>query len=75
MPFGCRNAPAVFQVMMDRTLHSVLFKYCFAYIDDVVVFGHTIAEVLERTQVVCDLLFAEGLKLGGLKCKFLLNKV
>ena len=61
--------------MMDCTLHSVLFKYCFAYIDDVVVFGHTIAEVLEHTQVVCNLLFAEGLKLGGLKCEFLLDEV
>ena len=75
MPFGCRNAPAVFQAMMDCTLHLVLFKYCFAYIDDVVVFGCTITEVLEHTQVVCDLLFAEGLKLGGFKCEFLLNDV
>ena len=61
--------------MMDCTLHSVLFKYCFVYIDDAVVFGHTIAKVLECTQVVCNLLFAEGLKLGGLKCEFLLDEV
>jgi hypothetical protein len=41
MPFGHKNAPAVFQSMMDEVLADVMFLKCFVYIDDVVVFGKT----------------------------------
>ena len=38
LPFGLRNASAVFQRLMDIVLYEVLV-YCHAYIDDVVVFS------------------------------------
>jgi hypothetical protein len=41
MPFGHKNAPGVFQSMMNDVLEDVLFLKCFVYIDDVVVFGNT----------------------------------
>ena len=38
MPFGLRNAPAVFQHLMDVVLNNVL-SCSHAYIDDIVIFA------------------------------------
>ena len=61
--------------MMDRLLQSELFIACYVYIDDVVVFGKTILEVIDNTKRVLGLLFADGLKIGGLKCCFVVTCV
>ena len=61
--------------MIDRILRSELFESCFAYIDDIIVFGETISEVIARTKRVLALLFADGLKIGGLKCHFVVERV
>lgn len=41
MPFGHKNAPSVFQAMMDKVLEEHLYKRCFVFIDDVIVYGKT----------------------------------
>lgn len=41
MPFGHKNAPGIFQAMMNAILEDALYVKCFVYIDDVVVFGKT----------------------------------
>jgi hypothetical protein len=46
MPFGHKNAPGVFQGMMNDILADVLYLKCFVYIDDVVVFGSTQLECI-----------------------------
>lgn len=46
MPFGHKNAPGVFQSMMNDVLADVLYLKCFVYIDDVVVFGSTQLECI-----------------------------
>ena len=43
--------------------------------DDVVVFGKTTTEVIERTRRVLELIRADHLKIGGLKCYFLLRRI
>jgi hypothetical protein len=46
MPFGPKNAPAVFQAMMQNILDELLYVVCFVYIDDVIVFGKDERECL-----------------------------
>jgi hypothetical protein len=40
MPQGIRNAPMVFQSLMDRVFRGVNFKYVMCYIDDMCLFSH-----------------------------------
>ena len=60
---------------MDKILASELFVACFVYLDDVVVFGATAEEVINRTRRVLELIDADGLKISGLKCYFLLKRI
>lgn len=53
----------------------MLFRTCFVYIDDVIVFGATEAECIANTRQVVALIYGDGLKLGCLKCEFLLRTV
>ena len=75
MPFGHKNAPAVFQSMMNDILADALYLKCFVYIDDVVVFGNSQAECIQNTKEIIQLIYDEGLKLGCSKCEFLVQKV
>ena len=61
--------------MMNKVLDSVLYVKCFVYIDDVVVFGKTQPECIANTKDVIDLIYKDNLKLGCLKCEFLLKSV
>lgn len=65
--FGLASAPATFQQMMSTILHGcqgILF-----YLDDVVVFGKTQQEHLERLREVLQRISDAGLKLNN-KCVF-----
>ena len=46
MPFGHKNAPGVFQAMMNNLLDELLYTICFVYVDDVIVFGEDERECL-----------------------------
>lgn len=75
MPFGHKNAPGIFQHLMNTILHDVLYDICFVYIDDVIIFGETEQECLQNTRKVLELIYNDNLKLGGPKCEFLLKSV
>ncbi len=57
---------------MNRILDDVLYIKCFVFIDDVVVFGTDESECIANAKEVIDLLYRDNLKLGCLKCEFLL---
>ena len=42
MPFGLCNAPATFELLMDRVLCGMRWSRCFVYLDDVISFGKSI---------------------------------
>ena len=54
MPFGMCNAPATFQRLIEVVLAGLLWKECFAYIDDVLVSSPDFESHLAHLQEVFD---------------------
>ena len=68
MPFGLSNAPSSFCRLMSLVLDDLLWVICLCYIDDIVVYGRTQAELLERLDTVLTRLRKFGLKVKPSKC-------
>lgn len=75
MPFGLTNAPATFQRLMESCLGNRIFRTCLVYLDDVVIFGRSFPEMLERLEEVLQRLRDFGLKLKTSKCKLFQRKL
>jgi len=75
MPFGLCNAPATFQRLMDIVLSGLNFEICLVYLDDVIVFGQSWEEHLERLSSVFQRLRSARLKLKPSKCHLLRRTV
>ena len=71
MPFGLNGAPATFQRMMNLLLKSENWRQCLVYSDDILVFGSTFEEHVNRLSVVFGKLYNAGIKLSPEKCQFL----
>ncbi len=67
MPFRLENASATFQRAMTETLRPAFDHGTRVFIDDVVIFGSTMEQLLERTDRVFGLLQAEGFPLKSTK--------
>ena len=63
MPFGLSNAPGTFERLMETVLQGLHWNACLVYLDDIVIFGRTEEELLQRMDIVFDRLRAAGLKL------------
>ena len=68
MPFGLCNAPGTFMRLMDETLGDQNFRTMLVYLDDILVFGSTFEETLERLELVLKRLAALNLKVKPSKC-------
>ena len=79
MPFGLRNAPAVFQRLMQRVLAGLNpedgVPFNSVYIDDILVFSETFEDHLVHLKAVIERISAAGLKLKPSKCKFIRQTV
>jgi len=79
MPFGLTIAPAVFQRLMQRVLQGLNPEdgpdFVSVYIDDVLVFSHTLEEHLEHLRHVSERIESAGLKLKPSKCCFIQKEV
>ena len=79
MPFGLKNAPAVFQRLMQRVLMGLNPDqgpdFVSVYLDDILVFSETFEKHLEHLQQVIERLTVAGLKLKPSKCHFICQKV
>jgi hypothetical protein len=75
MPFGLHGAPATAQRLMQTILGNMLFMEALCFIDDVVVFGRTFEETLDRLTMVFGLLRKAGLKLKPSKCQFFADHI
>ncbi|RXN37833.1 Transposon Ty3-G Gag-Pol poly [Labeo rohita] len=68
MPFGLCNAPATFQRLMDRVLAGMQWEICLVYLDDIIVLGKDVKEMLQRLAQVFERLRQANLKLKPAKC-------
>ena len=75
MPMGLTNSPATFQRFMELALRGLQWHTCLIYLDDIVVFGKTFDEHLQRVEEVLDRIKAAGLKLKPEKCQLFHREV
>ena len=67
MPFGMRNAPSTFQLLIDIVLEGKE-SFCTAYIDDILVYTSTGAEHIGHVNEVLEVLQQNGLTAKPSKC-------
>jgi transposase InsO family protein len=75
MPFGLTTAPATFQRLMHIVLQQENWHKCLIYLDDILIFGRSIEEHLERLKSVLQRIREANLKLSPSKCFFLKKEV
>ncbi|KAE8247232.1 hypothetical protein A4X06_0g4603 [Tilletia controversa] len=75
VPFGLRNAPAVFQRLMDALLGELRWKDAVVYIDDVVVATHTLAEHVAALDTLLACVSVAGLRFSPAKCTFAVSSL
>ncbi len=69
MPFGLRNAPATFQLLMQRVLAG-LESFALSYIDDVIIFSLTFQDHITHISAVLARLDSFGLTVKKSKCSW-----
>ena len=69
MPFGLRNAPAIFQRTMEEVLRGC-YEFSAPYIDDILVFSKNGVEQVEHLREVFRALSSSGLTVKEDKCEF-----
>jgi len=67
MPFGLKNAPAIFQSIMDDVLRDCA-TYAVVYIDDILIFSDSMEEHTSHIMEVMKALKKAGLKVKLTKC-------
>ena len=68
MPFGVLGRPATFQRLLDKLLAGLDNRIALAYLDDILVYGATRLQCMERLRIVFGCLCEAGLKLKPNKC-------
>ena len=79
MPFGLKNAPVVFQRLMQQVLRGLNpeegLPIVSVYLDDVLVFSRTFEDHVTHLKLVIERLQDAGLKLKPSKCHFICQSV
>jgi RNase H-like domain found in reverse transcriptase/Reverse transcriptase (RNA-dependent DNA polymerase)/Integrase zinc binding domain/Chromo (CHRromatin Organisation MOdifier) domain/gag-polyprotein putative aspartyl protease len=75
MPFGMKNAPAIFQREMQRVFMVRLGNAVLVFIDDILIFTKTVEEHEEAVRWVLRRLCEEGYYANPDKCEFFMKEV
>ena len=75
MPFGLRNAPMSFQMLMSLVLKGLNWKFVLCYIDDILVFSPNLEVHLKHLHEVFQRLRDAKLTLKPSKCQFGVDRV
>ena len=75
MPFGLKNAPAIFSRLMSNVLAGLIGPSVLVYLDDIIIFSETLDEHLDKLKNVFDRLLKYNLKLKLKKCQFLCDSI
>ena len=68
VPFGLAQAPAYFQLLMNKVLKGL--KFAMMYLDNIIIFSQDELQHLEYLEIVFGRLQEAGLKMKRSKCKF-----
>ncbi|KAE8185600.1 hypothetical protein CF328_g7495, partial [Tilletia controversa] len=75
VPFGLTAAPAFFQRMMDALLGPIRWLAALVYLDDIVVFTHSLAEHLTALKYILSEAERVGLRFSPAKCTFAVREL
>ena len=75
LPMGLSTAPGALQNLMEIVMSGLSMEIAMVYLDDIVVFGRTFEEHLQRLRLVFVRLRDAGLKVKAKKCDFLKRKI
>ena len=75
MPFGLTNAPAAFMDLMNRVFKDYLDRCVIVFIDDILIYSHSLEEHAEHLRIVLNILKQKQLYAKFKKCEFWLEKV
>ena len=73
VPFGLAQAPAYFQLLMNKVLEGLNFTM--TYLDDIIIFSDNELEHLEHLEIIFCRLKEAGLKMKCSKCGFFKCKI
>jgi hypothetical protein len=73
MPFGLKNAPVIFQRVMDQVLEGANFMKC--YIDDVLMHSKGLLQHLAHLEELFNRLHEVNMKIHLKKCEFVVTSV
>ena len=73
VPFGLAQAPAYFQLLMNKVLKGL--KFTMTYLDDIVIFSQDELQHLEHLEIVFSHLPEAGLKMKCSKCDFFKSEI
>jgi len=75
MPFGLKNAPAVFQRVMEDVLGDMLHKTAMVYIDDIIIFSETEEEHLQHLRTFYERMKEFNFRINPKKLQPLQKKI
>ncbi len=70
LPFGLSNAPAVFQALVNDVLMDMVDQFIYVYLDDILIFSHTLQVHVQHVRQVLQTLLENGLYVKAEKCVF-----
>ncbi len=68
--FGLSNAPAVFQALVNDVFRDMLDQFIYVYLDDILIFSHSLQEHVQHIRQVLQRLLENGLYVKAEKCVF-----
>ena len=73
VPFGLAQAPAYFQLLMNKVLKGL--KFTMTYLDNIIIFSQDELQHLEHLEIVFSHLREAGLKMKRSKCDFFKSEI
>ena len=73
VPFGLAQAPAYFQLLMNKVLHGL--DFAMTYLDDIIIFSKNELQHLEHLETVFSCLREARLKMKCSKCDFFKKEI
>ncbi len=70
MPFGLKNAPRIFQRIINSALAGIIGNEAFVYLDDIIIFSESFEDHLMRLRHVLSRLRSSRLLIQPDKCEF-----